>query len=86
MSNIKINSARQNRTVHKARIEEKDLLALARQAVADQLGIDLELNGGTVETSAYVSSYQEGSLGDRRTCIEVELIQRHDPMASPEAA
>lgn len=75
MNGVRINSDKQHRTVHTARIDERALLALAVDYVAQQLGLDA--SAASVKIDARVGSYQEGSLGTRRTCIEVELIEDH---------
>ncbi|MDA8521991.1 hypothetical protein [Acidovorax sp. NCPPB 4044] len=85
-ASIQVHSTRQNRTVHKATLDEPTLLKLARRAVAEHAGVnlDMETEGATVEVRAYVSSYQEGSLGTRKACVEVELIVHHTGRAEPE--
>lgn len=75
MSEIKINSTRQNHTVHKARIEEGQLLALVVSAAADLLGLDPTAEN--IKVRAYTSSYRDGDMGMGKTCVEVELIESH---------
>lgn len=67
MSDLKIRSNKQNRTVHTASIDEPALLALVIDHVAQQLGLDSA--AANVQIKAYVTSYQEGSLGDRRRAL-----------------
>lgn len=76
MSGLRINSNKQNRTVHNATIDEPELLALVVDHVAKQLG--LNASAANVKVRAYTTSYQDGSLGDRKTRIEVELIESHE--------
>lgn len=76
MSGLRINSSKQNRTVHTASVDEPALLALVIDHVAQQLGLDS--SAANVRIKAYVTSYQEGSLGDRKARIEVELIESHE--------
>ncbi|WEE76629.1 hypothetical protein LZ683_21150 [Comamonas testosteroni] len=76
MNGVQISSDKQNRTVHKASIDETALLALAIDHVAQQLGLDS--TAANVQVRAYVTSYQVGSLGDRKARIEVELIEGHE--------
>ena len=58
-SSISVRSTRQNRTVHKATLNKPTLLELARRAVAEHAGVnlDMETEGATVEVRAHVSSY-----------------------------
>lgn len=79
MPPIRVNSSRLNQTVHKARIEEPALIALAERAVAEQLGLDVgDLTmKGLVSFRSHTSTYQEGSLGTRKTCVEVEIVVHH---------
>lgn len=76
MNGVRISSCKQNRTVHMASVDEPALLALVIDHVAQQLGLDSM--AANVQVKAYVTSYQEGSLGDRKTRIEVELIEGHE--------
>lgn len=76
MSGLRISSNKQNRTVHMASIDEPELLALVVGHVAKQLGLDSA--AANVQVKAYATSYQVGSLGDRKTRIEVELIESHE--------
>lgn len=75
MPELQIHSDRQNRTVHRATLDEPALLALASRLVAEQVGAEIGRAGVTVR--AYTSSYQEGSLGTSKTCIKVELTVEH---------
>lgn len=84
MSGVRINSNKQNRTVHTAVIDEPELLALVVGHVAQQLG--LEASAPNIRVRAHVTTYQEGSLGDRKTRIEVELIEGHELESRPPAA
>lgn len=84
MNGLRINSNKQNRTVHTVTIDEPALLALVVGHVARSLGFDAA--AANVRIRAYASSYQEGSLGTRKTRIEVELIEDHEPeIGAPEA-
>ena len=76
MNGLRISSNKQNRTVHTASVDEPALLALVIDHVAQQLGLDS--SAANVRIKAYVTSYQEGSLGDRKARIEVELIEGHE--------
>ena len=76
MNGLRINSNKQNRTVHAATIDEPALLALVVDHVAQRLGLDA--SAPNVKVRAYVTTYQEGSLGDRKTRIEVEMIESHE--------
>lgn len=84
MNGLRINSNKQNRTVHAATIDEPALLALVVDHVAQRLGLDA--SAPNVKVRAYVTTYQEGSLGDRKTRIEVELIEGHEVESRPPAA
>lgn len=84
MNGLRINSNKQNRTVHAATIDEPALLALVVDHVARQLGLDA--SAANVQVRACTTSYQVGSLGDRKTRIEVELIERHGDEIAPPAA
>lgn len=85
MNGLQINSIKQNRTVHSASIDETALLALVVDHVAQRLGLDA--SAANIKIRAYTSSYQVGSLGDRKTRIEVELIEIHGAeLAEPEAS
>lgn len=77
MNGLRISSNKQNRTVHAATVDESALLALVVDHVARQLGLDA--SAANVQVRAYTTSYQAGSLGDRETRIEVELIESHEP-------
>jgi hypothetical protein len=70
-----ITTTRVNQTVYRAAILEAELKSLAVAAVAAKAGLDVM--SSHIETRATVTSRQEGSLGDRRVVIEVELIDRH---------
>ena len=76
MNGLNISSNKQNRTVHMATIDEPALLALVIDHVAQRLGLDA--TAANVQVRAYTTSYQVGSLGDRKTRIEVELIESHE--------
>lgn len=76
MNGVQISSKKQNRTVHMASVDEPALLALVIDHVAQQLGLDS--TASNVQVKAYVTSYQVGSLGDRKARIEVELIESHE--------
>ena len=76
MNGLNISSNKQNRTVHRATIDEPALLALVVDHVAQRLGLDA--TAANVQVRAYTTSYQVGSLGDRKTRIEVELIESHE--------
>ncbi|WP_315125280.1 hypothetical protein [Comamonas antarctica] len=84
MNGVRINSNKQNRTVHKAFIDEPALLALAVDHVAQSLGLDTSAQN--LRVRAYASSYKEGSLGTSKTRIEVELIEDHEPEIDPPEA
>lgn len=73
MNGVQISSDKQNRTVHKASIDEPALLELAIDHIAQRLGLDP--TAANVQVRACVTSYQVGSLGDRKARIEVELIE-----------
>lgn len=77
MHTIKINSVRQNRTVHTCRVDAEALVKLAREAVAAQLGLDIGSPQLTVR--AHTSTYQEGSLATSKPCVQVEIIEHHAP-------
>lgn len=83
---ININSIRQNRTVHTCRVDADALVKLAREAVAKQLGLDIESAHLTVRAST--STYQEGSLATSKPCVQVEIIEHHgsEPEGAPRAA
>lgn len=76
MNGLRISSNKQNRTVHMATIDEPALLALVIDHVAQRLGLDV--TAANVQVKAHTTSYQVGSLGDRKTRIEVELIESHE--------
>ena len=76
MSEFRISSNRQNRAVHAATVDEPALLALVVDHVAQRLGLDA--SAANIQVRAYTTSYQVGSLGDRKTRIEVELIESHE--------
>ena len=80
---IRINSDRQNWTVHKSNIDEPDLLKMAVILVAKQIGIDHDASH--ISARAYFSSYQDGSLGGSRQRIVVELIEDHEMTGLEEA-
>ena len=85
MNGLRIDSNKQNRTIHKAYIDEPAMLALAVDHVARSLG--LEASAENLRVRAYTSTYKEGSLGTSRTRIEVELIEDHEPeIGAPEAS
>ena len=73
---IKVHSDRQNRTVHKAHVDEADLHRLALHAVAGQLG--LVPDAANLSVRVYSTTHQEGSLGTSKPRIEVEIIEAHD--------
>ena len=81
MNGLQINSTKQNRTVHNATIDEPALLALVIDHVSQRLGLDA--TAANVQVKAYATSYQVGSLGDRKTRIEVELIEGHEVENAP---
>lgn len=76
MSGLRINSNKQNRTVHAATIDEPALLALVVGHVAQRLGLDA--SAPNLKVRAYVTTYSEGSLGTSKTRIEVELVESHE--------
>jgi len=84
MSSIQIRSDHQNRTVHKASIDEPALLALVVAHIAEQLGIDP--TAAHVKVGTFVTSYQVGSLGDRKARIEVEVVEDHARRVLPPEA
>lgn len=84
MNGLRINSNKQNRTVHAATIDEPALLALVVDHVAQRLGLDA--SAPNVKVRAYVTTYSEGSLGTSKTHIEVELIEHHGDEIAPPAA
>lgn len=73
---IKVHSDRQNRTVHKAHVDEADLHRLALHAVASQLG--LVPGAANLSVQLHSATYQEGSLGTSKPRIVVEIIEAHD--------
>jgi len=79
MAPIRVNSTRLNQTVHRARIEAGALIDLANMVVADQLGLDLGAlaGAGCLTLQSRTSTYQEGSLGTSKPCVEVEIIVCH---------
>lgn len=84
MNGLRINSNKQNRTVHTAVIDEPALLALVVDHVTASLGIDAK--AANVQTRAIVTSYKDGSLRTSKTRIEVELIEGHEVESGPSAA
>lgn len=72
---INVSSDRQNRTVHRAQVDEKELHRLVLHAVAGQLGLVPDAANLTVRV--YSTAYQEGSLGTSKPRIEVEIIEAH---------
>lgn len=70
---IKINTTRQDQTIHRTRISAVDLQALVTRTVAEQLGIDVSAVG--VRTRAWHSS-RDTSTGTEHE-MEVELIVDH---------
>ena len=84
MNGLRISSNKQNRTVHKAFIDEPALLALVVDHVARSLGLDASAEN--LQVRAYTTTYKEGSLGTGKTRIEVELIEDHEPESDPPEA
>ena len=75
MKAIQVSSARQNRSVHASIVDQEQLIALAVEAVARQLGIDSAAKNVTVR--GYTDSYKEGSLGTSKTRVRVEITEDH---------
>lgn len=79
MAPINVNSTRLNRTVHTARIDASALIDLANAAVAERLGLDMAVlsGAGRLTLESRTSTYQEGSLGTSKPCVEVKIIVTH---------
>ena len=79
MAPVTVNSTRLNRTVHTARFDRDWMIDLANAAVAEQLGLDLAAlsAAGLLTLKSRTSTYQDGSLGTAKPCIEVEIIVHH---------
>lgn len=79
MQQLNINRTRLNRTVHTARIDAGALIDLANAAVAERLGLDMAaLSGaGRLTLESRTSTYQEGSLGTAKPCVEVKIVVTH---------
>ncbi|WP_141111185.1 hypothetical protein [Chromobacterium haemolyticum] len=81
---MKVNSTRQNHTIHLAHVDEPELLRLVTDAIAQQLGLDAR--AANVKVRAYTTSYSEGSLGTGKTRVVVEITEDHAEQVSAEPA
>lgn len=90
MASINVSSTRLNQVVHRARIDAEALLALANSAVAERLQLDMAAlaGSGRLVLKSRTSSYQEGSLGTSRPCVEVEIVVHYpeDEIEAPRLA